>query len=241
MRPMATQVSESPTDVDHHLVGEHPGRARLAGALLVVGPILLVIAGLVLPISPAVWLDPSLQGQLATIAARRMEFLLSQVLFFVGLASTTAALAILARRLREVTPRRLAIAGVVLNLGVLVAFVVVAYYRVTLPSAALVASGEVPPLFVAAMEGWTNAIFEGLIPLSFLVFGVALFLSGSLKRLGAFAAVVSGLLFVLLVVLGDMIPPAFYIATLPIGIQLLRLTSRRQQAEREPESKARAG
>lgn len=238
---MATQISESTTHRNQRLVHEHPGRARLAGALLVVSPILIVIAGIVLPISRTVWLDPSIQGQLATIAARRMEFLLSHLVFFAGLGSTTAALVILARRFREVTPRRLAIAGAVINLGVLLAFVVVAYYRVNLPSAALVASGEVPPLFVAAMEGWMNAVFEGLIPLSFLVFGVALGLYGSLKRLGTFAAVVSGLLLVLLLVLGDLAPPVYYVATLPIGVQLLRLTSRRRQTEHDSEPEARAG
>lgn len=131
------------------LASEHPGRARLAGVLLILGMITFW-AGAFAPV-PVDYMAP-VEEQFVSVADDPTMWLIANLLFVVGVGFTAAGLYVLTRLFETRRARQLATAGVVLNLLGAIVFVANAYYRVTLPGS-VTTGGEVPVLFEAAMGG----------------------------------------------------------------------------------------
>lgn len=209
------------------LVHGRPERARRAGRLLVLGALVVWIAAFT-PTAVAVYTPPGATAaeMLPEILERPVGWQLAHLLFLSGIVITAAGLLVLVRLFDLPTPRTFGLVGVVINVGGVLTWAVAVYFRVTLPSHAMVDAGAAAPLFVAAMTGWIYQLYSGLTLTSFAAVGAALITSGSMIRFGVYAVVASGLVAAVFVAVGDMPLLVHYIITAPIGISLMRQASR---------------
>jgi len=166
-------------------------------------------------------MTPGLLEKIELIASHRTFWVLQHIFFLAGVIATAIGLFILATILRETNARPLATGGLIGILLATAVWAVATYFRLSVPAEEIVRTSDVPPLFLAAFEGWIFVAFTVLTLGALIVYGAALFRSGLLKRLGGIAAMLSSLMLLAAIILGDWAPEAQYLVTLPIGIGLL--------------------
>lgn len=212
--------------MSHELDGRYgtsKRRARLAGALLIVGTIIFWI-GSAMPNS-VVYMTPGLLEKIELIASHRTSWVLQHIFFLAGVTATAIGLVILATILRETNTRRLATGGLIGILLATVVWTVAPYFRLSVPAEEIPRTSDVPPLSLAAFSGWMFVAFTVLTLGALIVHGAALFQSGLLKRLRGVAAILSSLMLLAVIILGDWWPEIQYFVTSLIGIGLLRRQS----------------
>jgi hypothetical protein len=184
---------------------------RLTGIVLIVGAILFLIAAF-MPLSMAVYTEPSPEKRLAAIKAAGIMWHVQHLLFATGILATIAGVGLVAVHFhRQSSSRWLYLA--------LIAFAVSAFTAM-------------PWLYLRATDpqGWTTGLHPAWLFLSYtfltqgglLLLGLA-WLNSALPRWPGWLMLGSAaLLFIVTVITGDMPPFLYYLPTLVAGIVLYR-------------------
>jgi hypothetical protein len=204
---------------------------RRAGFLLIAGVIVIIIAN----INPivAVYTEPDLLTGMAMIARNWSGWVLQQSVFLTGLLLTTGGLVVLGIGLRTTAGERLARVALIGVIAATSIWVVISAIRVMLPAAEIHESADIPPLFVAAMNGWLFQSFNWLMLGSLALYGGALLQSGWPRWVGLTTIILSGLMLGAFSFFGDGPSEMLCAVTLIVGIATLR-RGVRPEARRQP-------
>jgi hypothetical protein len=193
---------------------------RRAGALLIAGFIVILIAN----INPivAVYAAPDLLAGIALIARDWNSWVLQQSVFLIGLLLTTGGLSQLGASLRTTPGYRLAQAALVVAIVATSIWVLITAIRLALPAADIRQTIDIPPLFVAAMNGWLFQIFNLLMLGALAIYGGALIQSGWPRWLGRTTIILSSFMLLAFGFFRAGPPEMLCVVTLILGIAALR-------------------
>jgi hypothetical protein len=202
----------------------HHDAERIGGLLIVAGSTVQLIAA-VLPVW-RVFTSSDTRVQLEAIARRQAAWEAQAVGFPVAFAVTGLGFAAVASTMPERRSRQLAMASSALRFLSVLLWLPITAKRLDIGRRVDELLVEQPK--VIDIGGWSFWPYTLATLSSILLMGCALVVSGSHRRLGLFAAGVSGLALTLLRFLRDWPPFASYVITLVIGLGIAR--SRRSPA-----------
>lgn len=208
-------------------------RSRLIGVLLISSLILgiagILLVGLSTPQDMRFDLANSNPDRVAAsqaLAPFRGVLAVSYILAFLGFAVIAVGLALLTPAVRQPSARPFAIVGLVLIAIAMVAWAIATYERLALALVDIRQTSDIPPLVgVVGLDITAQRLTIMLLTASVAFYGLSLFRSGILRRVGIVTAVLNGVVaiaaFVLFLQSGGIPPIVPILCAVAIGVGLI--------------------
>lgn len=186
------------------------GLKQVSAVVMIVGSVLFII-GSNLPISNRVFPEPSAAAKLQSITDAPGEWIAAQVLFALGPILTMTGVALLAYHARHQSFAPL----MWTSTGLLVVGAALWLWNV-------IARSADPEAFAdGSLSAWPEFLFLVLTEAGLGILGVALLFSSLWAWVGWVVVVITVLMLVLTLVLGDIVPMAPFLVPLLVGVALL--------------------